>query len=207
MPATPITPLPQVTPEQRYAFKRKAAALAVGGRLWRKARIFRYGRAAVARLMNGTELWGFIDLSGQPVVPCRYLRVYDFRNRNYRSKGVFDPMEDEETRMWTTVITPGSLMGMIDADGREVIPCKFVPHSSGYDKVWFHPTPQGEFAPVQEKASGKYGIIDRSGNYTLPPTYDGIIRYDAGRQCFEYFSWGDKKRIYFDHKGNRLSTP
>ena len=45
------------------------------------------------------------------------------------------------------------------------------------------------------------GIIDREGNYTLEPTYEHIKWY-KDLQCFG--TTGDN-RIYFDHKGNRLS--
>lgn len=194
--------------EKKYAVKRRMAALAVGGRLmsYTDSHDFRYGRAGVAKLVNGRELWGFIDESGQQVVPCKYRMVYDFKNRRYRSSGVFDPQEDKDDRMWTTVIEPvNSCMGMIDADGREVIPCRFIPHSSGYDLLVFYKTPWGEYAPVQEYASGKYGIINRSGTYTLAPTYDGIIRYDEERQCFSYFSFKNTERFYFDHTGSQLN--
>ena len=182
--------------------------MAIGGKLWREARDFRWGRAAVATLVDGEERWGFIDENGRQVVPCKYWKVYDFKNRNYRSKGVFDPQGDEDTRMWTTVIAPeSSKMGMIDGNGREVIPCRFVTHTSGYDKIVFHITPWGEYAPVQEEDGGKYGIIDRSGNYTLPLTYDQIIRYDYDRECFSSFNSATVETFYFDHRGNRLSKP
>lgn len=200
------TSLPSLTAEQKYAIKKKIAAMAVGGRLWRKARNFRWGRAAVSTLVNGKELWGFIDLSGRQAVPCKYWNVEDFKNRRSHSSGVFDPQEDKDDRMWTTVVEPENFcMGMIDADGREVIPCKFIPHSSGYDLLVFHKTPWGEYAPVQERASGKYGIIDRGGNYTLNPTYDGMIRYDKDRQCFEYFNFEKTERVYFNHTGSLLN--
>ena len=199
-------PSPSLTADQKYAIKKKAAALAVGGRLWREARDFRWGRAAVATLVNGEERWGFIDESGRQAVPCKYWKVYDFKNRNYRTDGMFDPQGDQDTQMWTTVVEPESYkMGMIDSDGREVIPCRFVTHTSGYDKIVFHITPWGEYAPVQEQEGGKYGIIDRNGNYTLPLTYDRIIRYDYDRECFSSFDSEKTEHIYFDHRGNRLS--
>lgn len=193
-----------LSPGQRYAIKKKAAALAIGGRLWRSARKFRWGRAAVSTLVDGRERWGFMDLSGRLVVPCKYWNVQDFKNRRARSGGVFDRQEDQDTRMWTSVTDEKHRMGMIDANGREVIPCKFVPHSSGYDLLVFRKTPWGEYAPVQEDASRKYGIIDRSGNYTLPPTYDGIIHYEGDLQCFSYFNSAKTERIYFDHQGNKI---
>lgn len=98
-------------------------------------------------------------------------------------------------------------MGLIDGDGREVIPCRFVTHTSGYDKIVFHITPWGEYAPVQEQKGGKYGIIDRNGNYTLPLSRDRIIRYDYDRECFSSFQSATAGTVYFDHRGNRLSPP
>lgn len=190
------------------ALKEQIRQYCIGKRFFSSVRNFRWGRAAVATSVNGEMRWGFIDESGRQVAPCKYWKVYDFKNRNYRSDGVFDPQGDQDTRMWTTVVAPGSYkMGMIDGDGREVIPCRFVTHTSGYDKIVFHITPWGEYAPVQEQEGGKYGIIDRNGNYTLPLTYDRIIRYDYDRECFSSFQSATAGTVYFDHRGNRLSPP
>ena len=195
----------QLTPEQRADLKEKVRQLAVGKKLWKEARGFRYGRAAVCN-ENG---WGFIDTNGNEVIPCKYAQVYNFRNQNHTLSEAMSGNKDKDSRMWTTVVLAvkgvGYNSGMVDANGREVIPCNFIFHDSGYDEIVFLQTPWGEYARVQERASKKHGIIDRNANYTLPPTYEQIIHWDEERQCFSIFDRDAKRYVYFDHKGNRLS--
>lgn len=208
------------TPEDQYAVKRQIAALMVDGRLHNYVDMhdFRYGRAAVAireryyskgeGVWTHRNVWGFVDEQMRLVIPCQYERVFDFNNyKSYRSQGVFEKFYDRDDRPWTTVYPKeygGGMMGMIDRDGREVIPANFVAHEAHHSWIEFIKTPWGEFAPVTIlRAKGKYveGIIDRNGNYTLEPAYDHIVYYDD-LQCF---GTTGKNRIYFDPYGNRLS--
>lgn len=194
----------KLTPEQKADFKERVRQLAVGKKLWEDARGFRYGRAAVC----SEKGWGFIDYSGNEVIPCKYARVFNFKNQDHTLGEFMAGNKDKDSRMWTTVILAvkgvGYNAGMVDANGREVIPCNFIPHSSGYDQIVFLQTPWGEYARVQERASKKHGIIDRNGNYTLPPTYDYTIMWDEERQCFSIYDWDAKQYVYFDYKGNVL---
>ena len=194
----------KLTPEQKAVVKEKVRQLAVGKKLWKEARGFRYGRAAVCSETG----WGFIDKNGNEVVPCKYAQVYNFKNQNHTLSEAMIGNKDKDSRMWTTVILAvkgvGYNAGMVDADGREVIPCNFIPHDSGYDQIEFKQTKWGEYARVQERASKKHGIIDRNGNYTLPPTLDCIIHWDEDVGCFYIYS-EDYKKKYIDHKGNFTS--
>lgn len=202
-----------------YAVKRRIAALMVDGRLHNYVDMhdFRHGRAAVAireRFYSKGEgvwtyrnVWGFVDERMQLVIPCRYEKVFDFNNyKNYRSQGVFEKFYDRDDRPWTTVFPKeygGGMMGMIDRDGREVIPVKFICHEAHHMWIEFFKTPWGEFAPVTVLITkGKYleGIIDRNGNYTLKPAYDHIVWY-TDLQCFG--TTGDN-RVYFDPYGNKI---
>lgn len=202
-----------------YAVKRRIAALMVDGKLhnYVDMRDFRHGRAAVAireryysegqRLWTYRNVWGFVDEQMRPVIPCLYERVFDFNNyKNYRSQGVFEKFYDRDDRPWTTVFPKeygGVMMGMIDRDGREVIPVKFICHEAHHMWIEFFKTPWGEFAPVTVLITkGKYleGIIDRNGNYTLQPSYKHLVWYDD-LQCFG--TTGDN-RIYFDPYGNKI---
>jgi len=195
----------KLTPEQRAELKERVRQLAVGKKLWKEARGFRHGRAAVC----SDSGWGFIDYGGNEVVSCKYARVYNFKNQDHTLSEAMIGNKDKDSRMWTTVIVSvkgvGYNAGMVDGNGREVIPCNFIPHDSGYDQIEFKVTPWGEYARVQERASKKHGIIDRNGNYTLPPTYDNIIHWDEERQCFSIFNWETKQRVYINHKGERIS--
>lgn len=200
--------------QEMYSLKNKIAALMVDGKLhdYDAVNQFRNGRAAVAKRepsKHGSQLvWGFVDERMRLVIPRRYAKVFDFNNyKNYRSQGVFEEFYDRDSRPWTTVFSAesgGAMMGMIDKDGNEVIPMKFVCHEAHHMWIEFFKTPWGEYAIVTIMTTpGKYleGIIDRNGNYTMEPKYDHIEWY-KDLQCFG--TTGDN-RIYFDHKGNRLS--
>ncbi len=188
-----------------YAVKRQMAALMVDGKLhdYAEIRQYRHGRVAVAVWEQGTDekrlIWGFADKQMRLVIPCQYTKVYDFNNANFRKQSVYDPMEDEDTRGWTSVIDRNYQMGMIDRDGNVKIPCRFTENENHKIKIKFISTPWGEYAGVYR--GGKEGIIDRNGNYTLAPTYEHLVWYDD-LQCF---GTTGSNRIYFDHKGNRLS--
>lgn len=202
-----------------YAVKRRIAALMVDGRLHNYVDMhdFRHGRAAVAiceRFYSKGEgvwtyrnAWGFVDERMRLVIPCLYEKVFDFNNyKNYRSQGVFEEFYDRDDRPWTTVFPKeygGAMMGMIDRDGREVIPVKFICHEAHHMWIEFFKTPWGEFAPVTVLITkGKYleGIIDRNGNYTLKPTHKHLVWYDD-LQCF---GTTGANRIYFDPYGNKI---
>lgn len=186
--------------EKKYAVKRRLVALAVGGRLYNytKSRDFRHGRAAVAR----GERWGFIDEQGHLVVPCEYSQVFDFNNRKfYKSAGVFERLDDQDDRPWTTAWKPGEGMGMIDADGHVVIPFKF--RSGSYNCIVFFKTSWGEFAPVHDVATGKYGIIGRDGNYSLRPESDNKIVWYTDVKSF---GTTGENRVFFDPYGKKIET-
>lgn len=200
--------------QEMYSLKRQMAAYMVDGKLhdYDAVRDFRHGRAAVAKrekTQHGSQLvWGFVDEQMRLVIPRRYALAFDFNNfKFYRSQGVFEEFYDRDTRPWTTVGSAesgGAMMGMIDKDGNEVIPMKFICHEAHHMWIEFFHTPWGEYAPVTIMTTpGNYleGIIDRNGNYTMEPTYEHIEWY-KDLQCFG--TTGDN-RIYFDHKGNRLS--
>lgn len=190
----------RLTPEQKAALKEKIRQLAVGKKLWKEARGFRYGRAAVF----GDSGWGFIDTDGREVIPCKYAKVYNFRNQDHTLSEAMSGNKDKDSRMWTTVILAvkgvGYNAGMVDANGREVIPAKFASRE-GEQIVFLH-TPWGEYASVRDRASKKYGIIDRSGNYTLPPTYNDVILWNEERRCFYVYDGVAKRSTYFDYQGN-----
>lgn len=184
--------------EKKYDVKRRMAALAVGGRLYNyeRSRDFRHGRAAVAI----DERWGFIDEQGRMVIPCQYSQVFDFNNRKYYKEGVFDNPEDQDDRPWTTAWkTGGGGMGMIDADGHTVIPFKF--RGGSYNCIAFFKTPWGELAPVRDLSTGKYGIIDRNGNYTSLPMRSEKIVWYRDVECFG--TTGDG-RVFFDPYGKKI---
>jgi hypothetical protein len=107
--------------------------------------------------------WGFIDVNGNEVVPCKYAYVGYFHNGlaavNMGGK--------------TVVVnnrrgTKGGKWGYIDATGREIIPCK-------YDDVGVF---NDNRAWVKSKKS--YGYIDETGNTVVPLKYDDAKNFSDG---------------------------
>lgn len=197
--------------DKKYALKRRFAALAVDGVLhgYHYIRPFRHDRAAVCRQTyspaNGITLrsWGFVDHNGREVVPCRYFKVFDFNNVS-NSAGVFESHEDADSQGWTTVWEDGTLLGMVDRDGRVRIPCKFAAREI-HSRIVFFGTPWGEFAPVCDGTTMLYGIIDRNGNYTMRPSVEHNILWYADVECFGYRT-EEGELVTFDAYGKRMNN-
>lgn len=107
--------------------------------------------------------WGFIDGSGQVVIPPLYDRASDF------SDGL-------------AAVELGGKWGFIDAGGRTVIPPQFDSqlniHSPGLPL---------RFSAGLAVVSGpdKWGYIDKTGKYVWGP-----VKYPSCRSCwFDWLSW------------------
>ncbi len=189
--------------EKKYALKRRFAALTVDGKLhgYKHVRKFRNGRAAVSRDVPGKgQRWGFVDESGREVIPCIYYKVYDFYNVT-QSNTFGTSHDDADSKGWTTVWNDG--MGMVDKNGNVKIPCKFAP-TKIYQRIIFYDTPQGEFAQVCDSKTKKYGIIDRSGNYSMKPTESNPIIWYTDLLCFGYRT-ETGKLVTFDAYGKTVN--
>ena len=122
------------------------------------------GLAAVRR----GEVWGFVSKAGNEVVPCQFTAVSGFANdRACVSKGTV-----------SGGFAKGG-WGVIDENGNEIVGCKYfniLPFHSGYAIVW-----DKQFV-FDDKDTGTWGIIDRSGKFTLALQSNTI---------FHCCSWGD----------------
>ncbi len=156
----------------------------LGGRLWgfSAARDFRNGFAAVARLdKNGDERWGFVNRAGVLAIPCQWDEVFNFNNQRYYKLSVWDDPEDDDDRPWTSVCR-GSRIGMIDTTGVARIPLRFGRPSRA--QIVFIRTAQGELAAAKDPQSGKWGLIDRSGNWYKQPFSAGELDWDRAKGVF-----------------------
>lgn len=180
MNAAPQNTAPDLSPEALYALKRRLASLMVDGTLreWPQIRDFHHGRAAVKQSRGGK--WGFIDGNLRLIVPFEYEEVEDFSNRSYG--------EDLDNRQWTTVrrrVDGRTRLGMVDHDGREVIPCRYaITHK--LSMIQFYTTPWGELAPVgfpDLPDDRNTGLIDREGRVVVQP-FCHHIRWDESRGVF-----------------------
>ncbi|MEM6965131.1 MAG: WG repeat-containing protein [Bacteroidota bacterium] len=134
-------------------------------------------RLAVAR--NGR--WGFTDLAGNEIIPCRYRKVKPFRGGYAAAQlgnkwGFIDRMGNiiiefkyrrvgnfESGLAW---VATGSGVGYINDQDEKVIPAKF---SKAYDF---------EDHVARVVVDGKYGLINVEGDYFLRPKYNHIHAFN-----------------------------
>ncbi|MBO4475793.1 MAG: WG repeat-containing protein [Bacteroidales bacterium] len=176
--------------EIMLSLKKEIRPYLLGKRFWNfsDARHFHNGFVAVARAgADGRNLWGFLNRRGRQVIPCKWDEVFDFNNRAYYSRSVYDFAEDDDDRPWTSVRS-GSKLGMIDTTGRVQIPVRFA--NPGRAQIVFQKTPKGELAVVKDLKSGKWGLIDRKGNWYVSPAYPELW-WDSEKELFWYMDESD----------------
>jgi hypothetical protein len=107
--------------------------------------------------------WGFIDVNGNEVVPCKYAYTGYFHNG----------LAAVNTGGKTVVVNnsryvKGGKWGYIDATGREVIPGKYNDAGAfNYNRAWV-------------KLNKSYGYIDKTGNAVTPLKYDDAKSFSDG---------------------------
>ena len=99
--------------------------------------------------------WGFIDMEGNVVIEPQY--VY--------ALGAFGP-EDKEFFVVARLINKKVYWGILDYNGNESIPCKYVSikHEGSSDIVIY-----------QEDVDGLFGLMKIDGTVILPPTFGHIF--------------------------------
>ena len=145
--------------------------------------------------------YGFIDNSGNVVIPCKYDYAEGFSEglalvRLDGKYGFIDksgnevvPCKYDDVHSFSEGLASVSLdgkYGFIDKSGNVVIPCK-------YDNASIF---SEGLAPVE--LDGKYGFIDKSGNVVVPFKYDWAGSFSEGR-AHVYL---DGKYGFIDKSGN-----
>ena len=206
--------------KEKYKFKHHVASMTIDGKLYNYndwATPFNRGLLPVYQRDKENERrrrWGVINDKVQEVVPCRYGWISNIpysREEGWRI-GWGNKIEMvfyyPDPRGWITVgdFYNLHLMGMVDREGKERIPLRFVKAEGRHRIIEFFSADVSEedFAPVTVQRNGKLldGIIDRSGNFTLAPVHETPIFWDKKRQCF--YTGDGKARIYFDARGKKL---
>lgn len=128
-------------------------------------------------------IWGFVDETGEEVIPPQYIYAYDFADGIAivaRGKWTIDPKWDNkysQGRYWTEE----ELWGGIDKNGNEVIPCVF-------DEIkTFNDCTEAYKAHIGGWPDGRWGVIDRHGNWLVKPIFkdisyeycDGLFAFSA----------------------------
>ena len=113
-------------------------------------------RVALCRMGNHE---GIIDMDGNVIVPFKYASVNGF-------------VWDESSRL--LVINDEGLLGALDIEGREVIPCQF-PFKLLSDPFCFHE----DRLPVIDR-NGLIGFIDPMGNRVIPGQFHKVKYFSHG---------------------------
>lgn len=113
-------------------------------------------RVALCRIGNHE---GIIDIDGHVIVPFRYASINGF-------------VWDESKRL--LVINDEDLLGAVDIEGREVIPCQF-PFRVLSDPFCF----QEDRLPVIDR-NGLIGFIDPMGKMVIPGKYYEVKHFSQG---------------------------
>ena len=159
--------------ERLLTIKRNLRKYVLGRKIWGfdRVRDFRNGFAAVGYTSDQDfgDRWGFVNREGRLAIPCVWNDVYNFNNHRYYRVGIYDDPEDADDRPWTSV-RKGNLVGMIDTTGTVRVPVRF--SFSGRAQIVFRKTENGELAPARDAATGKWGLINRKGEWKVKPIYN-----------------------------------
>jgi len=153
------------------------------------------------------QKWGFIDSQGNVVIPFRYDGVFPFKDDS-AIVGIRVPQAgpsdvgDETASTGDDMGTIAAKWGVIDRQGREVIPMEF--DELGYfsdglacvrkGKKCGFVNPRGQTAipltfddaygfcggTAPAKLGGKWGFIDRKGRWVVKPTYEDVGGFEDG---------------------------
>lgn len=119
------------------------------------------------------DMQGFLDRSGNEVIPCKYDEVSFFR-------------------MGRAMVRIDQLYGIIDTNGDIVLPMEYenkVPHG---DKYQYH-----DSLALVEKG-GKLGFVDLDGKLVIPMYFEQAYHFSEGLASVRYHGmWG-----YIDTKGD-----
>ncbi|VUS53315.1 WG repeat-containing protein [Klebsiella spallanzanii] len=158
--------------------------------------------------------WGIVNRSGERVIPCSYRTLtpmveglsiamtqqcdFVIVNSSGEQTTIQLPHSGAFEREWFDEFSPCGIAcfhrragnriftGYIDDRGAFIIPVR-----EGYGEGFS----ANGVAPFSAP-SGKYGLIDRAGNWVVEPVYDLISHYDSCGFCCAQ-RWGDEEKCEF----------
>jgi len=95
-----------------------------------------------------TKLWGYIDKTGKLIIPMEYEDAKSFSEN-------------------VAYVVKNGLVGYIDISGKTVIDFKFIVDENKFTDKNFH----NNLAVASMDDSGKYGYIDKTGNFVIAAKY------------------------------------
>ncbi|MDR1347148.1 MAG: WG repeat-containing protein [Prevotellaceae bacterium] len=166
------------------AFSEGYAAVNTGGKL-RNVKVsdaFGSFPAVYTKKITGGK-WGFVDVTGKEIAPCKYEYVDNFSNNR-------------------ALVKSGKLYGFIDETGNEICPLKYDDAGTFCDdrawvkskKLYGYINETGnEIIPLKYNGAndfseglalinfkGKYGFVDKTGNESIPLKYDFARSFSDG---------------------------
>lgn len=139
--------------------------------------------------------WGFLDETGREVIAPQYIYATDFVE-----EGLAVVCKGEWTRSpkWDNAHKKGcfwteeELWGVIDTEGREVIPCQYDDISIfQFEPLTFH-VHSGSWE------TGKWGVMDERGKWIVPPVFEQCVR-ECGKDFLVFEEWdehGERSGVY-----------
>lgn len=151
--------------------------------IFKNAGDFSQGLAAVQD--TETNLWGYIDKEGELVIPMLYQDAEPFREN-------------------VAYVVKDGKAGYIDKEGNTVIDFNLKPESDIYTDNGFY-----NGLAIAQDSSGKYGYIDKSGEFFIPAIYksvntfneDATLVYSANQNYPNGYGSG----YLIDRSGKRLT--
>ncbi|MDR0905486.1 MAG: WG repeat-containing protein, partial [Oscillospiraceae bacterium] len=135
-------------------------------------------------------IWGFVNTQGIEVIAPQYIFAYDFVDGiALVCKGKWEEKEkwDERDNTWGWW-SEEMLWGFIDKEGNEVIPCKYdeieLFQNDDYDK------PERRYFKVHFGGypDGKWGVVDRNGNWIDEPFFADVDYTISDDGCFAFYA-------------------
>ena len=170
------------TDEQAEDMQETIEALAEVMDKYSVAYSFQEGLAAVCN--KETDLWGFIDKSGNEVIPCKYVFV-----RNGFNDGVAIVEIDSEEHL-------------IDRAGNEIAPIGLGYHEGFHDGLL-------GLISINGEDGEKQGFIDKTGQMVIPATFDAVMTECSAPAFFSeglahMYDYESGKTIVIDKKGKTV---
>ncbi|WP_439504301.1 WG repeat-containing protein [Sediminibacterium sp.] len=179
--------------------------------------VYDFGKDDITVFLHKNDKFGLMDKSFKELIPAKYNQT-SFHDKGlfvveYNGKwGAVDrndktiiPFEYESLGYLDDagmiLATQSSLSGFIDQSGKVIVPLTF------YNLFPY----QENFARFIDKASGKYGVIDRKGNIIVQPKYNDIGFFKNGLAIISNYHYqtgkGEDiitKRGYIDTTGKEF---
>ena len=183
-------------------------------------------------LDSKTGKYGFVDKSGNEVIPCKYDGVSPFYEGFAEVRIGDREIADDLGNGYAFLRKEFGKCGFVDKTGKEVIPCKYdevqsfseglacveLNDKSGFiDKsgnvvIPFNYDWAGSFSEglaevcIGDYETSKYGFVDKSGNVVIPCKYDNVESFSEGLAAVRIGDRDTGKWGFIDKSGNEITT-